>query len=163
MDVRFEIEENDQIVARVDQNYSGNQRASEFLRGVAEQLQSEAGSLVKELGIRNEEAELGRFLGKVAEEGRHLKIRRVCVDLHFESEHAEHRFLSRDTWGDVHEWACRHFHVAADACANLELREGAPTGPALNDNSELGKFRGCKTVWMVKPGPEPNGACGDIS
>src|SRR5439155_26332730 len=62
-----------------------------------------------------------------------LRVRQVCVELHFEGVVATHRFPARAKWSRVHRWGCRHFHVAVDACANLELRDGAPDGPRLNE------------------------------
>jgi hypothetical protein len=86
-----------------------------------------------------------------------LRLRRACVELHFEGEVATHRFPVRAKWARVHRWGCRHFHVAADACANLELRDGAPDGPRLNEALPIGTFAGCRPVWLIKPGAEPYG------
>jgi hypothetical protein len=79
------------------------------------------------------------------------------VDVHFETEQARHRFPASSKWAHVHEWACTHFHVPHNVCANLELREGSPSGPALNEKKEIGVHAGCEVVWLVRPGPEPNG------
>lgn len=87
----------------------------------------------------------------------HLRLRRVCVEVHFEGETARHKFPPRTKWARVHRWACRHFDVASDACANLELRDGAPDGPRLNEGQPIGAFAGCRAVWLIKPGPEPYG------
>src|ERR1039457_5657064 len=62
------------------------------------------------------------------------KLQLVCIDVHFETEQATHHFLSRSTWAHVHRWACLKFKIAADAAANLEMRDGAPTGPILNES-----------------------------
>ena len=90
-------------------------------------------------------------------EHRHHRLQLTCIDLHFESEAAKHRFLARSTWARVHRWGCRKFHIAADIAANLELRDGAPDGPALNEAKPIGHREGCQVVWLVKPGPESNG------
>ena len=90
-----------------------------------------------------------------------LRIRVSCIDLYFEGEHIRRRFSSHSTWSAVHRWGCHHFTVAEDACANLELRDGSPTGPALNESLAIGPCRGCRVIWLVKPGPEPYG--GDAS
>lgn len=89
--------------------------------------------------------------------GRPIVLRRVCLDLHFESESIRAWFPTRAKWVRVHRWACHAFKVAGDACAHLELREGSPAGPALNERQEIGLHAGCESVWLVKPGPEPNG------
>jgi hypothetical protein len=93
---------------------------------------------------------------------RHLPHHRIrakisCVDVHFESDHERHLFPARAPWSLVHRWACRHFDVAHDACANLELREGASDGPPLNDANPIGSRESCVQVWVVNPGPEPFG------
>jgi hypothetical protein len=155
--VRFEVEENNALVAQAEREFPAVGKASEILEAVAAEIGSEPAALQKELGV-HDERDLDSVLHAAENEGRGLKVHRVCVDLHFETEREVHRFLSRQTWGDVHRFGCHHFHVPADACVNLELRDGSPTGPALNDRSEIGNFTGCRTVWMVKPGPEPNGA-----
>ena len=87
----------------------------------------------------------------------HHRLHLTCIDLHFESESAKHRFLARSTWARVHRWGCRRFHIAADIAPNLELRDGAPDGPALNEAKPIGHHEGCQVVWLVKPGPESNG------
>jgi hypothetical protein len=84
-------------------------------------------------------------------------LRLVCVDLRFESESATHHFLARSTWGHVFLWGTRRFRIAASAAANLEMRDGSPDGPVLNESKHIGHHEGCRTVWLVKPGPEPNG------
>lgn len=86
-----------------------------------------------------------------------IRMRRVCVEVHFEADHKQHKFPAQAKWARVHRWACRAFEVAHDACANLELRDGAPNGPPINERQEIGPHAGCKAVWLVKPGAEPNG------
>lgn len=156
MNINFEVEENNAVVMRAKRDVASADPASNIFSSVAAEIGVDRAALLKEVGIRDDEMELKQFLEKGEE--REVKIKRVCVDLHFESEHETHKFLSRQTWGDVHKFGCNKFHVAGDACANLELHEGTPTGPVLNDRLEIGTFEGCKEVWMVKPGPEPNGA-----
>jgi hypothetical protein len=87
----------------------------------------------------------------------HCKLKLECIDVHFETESAIHHFPSRAKWKHVHYWACRKFKIAKDVSANLELRDGSPEGPVLNESKHIGHFEGCRTVWLVKPGPEPNG------
>lgn len=86
-----------------------------------------------------------------------VKVHLTCVVVHFEGQHAEHFFASRARWSRVHHWACDKFEVAKDACPNLELYEGSPKGPALNEKLPVGKSKDCLAVWLVKPGPEPYG------
>lgn len=86
-----------------------------------------------------------------------IKLRRVCVELHFETETITRRFSPTAEWERVHQFGCKKFHVAEDACANLELHDGTADGPALNERQEIGSFERCRSVWLVKPGPEPSG------
>ena len=90
-------------------------------------------------------------------EHHHGKLKLACIDLHFETESGKHHFLASATWGRVHRWGCKKFRVASDACANLELHSGSPKGPVLNEAKHIGHHEGCREVWLVKPGPEPNG------
>jgi len=85
------------------------------------------------------------------------RLKLDCVDVHFESESAIHHFPAHAKWKHVFLWACKHFKIAHDASANLELREGSPDGPAINEAKHIGRFEGCKTAWLIKPGPERNG------
>jgi hypothetical protein len=87
-----------------------------------------------------------------------VKVQRVCVELHFETETITHRFSPKAQWERVHLFGCKKFKVAEDACANLELHDGTVDGPALNERQAIGSFKGCRTIWLVKPGPEPNGS-----
>lgn len=90
--------------------------------------------------------------------GQRWRCRRVCVEIYYQSEPAiRHSFNPKHTWQKVHEWACKHFTVAAAMCKDLELFAGSPTGPALNENLPIGASHECKIVWLAKPGPEPNG------
>ena len=98
-----------------------------------------------------------RILGEIAWPLQPILLQRVCIDLHFETEAKQARFPARAKWARVHRWGCRAFTIASDACAHLELREGSPAGPALNERQEIGPHVGCEVVWLVKPGPEPNG------
>lgn len=88
---------------------------------------------------------------------RDLKLHRVCVNVHFESESVRHWFPVGARWALVHRWACRHFQVAKDACANLELRESTANGPPINERQKIGNSEECCEVWLVKPGSEQNG------
>lgn len=85
------------------------------------------------------------------------ELQTVSVHVHFESESATRQFLAKSTWRRVHRWGCKKFKVSSDACANLELRKDSPDGPALNESKEIGDHEEPLTVWLVKPGAEPNG------
>lgn len=98
-----------------------------------------------------------RPLGDITWPMHPIRVQRVCVDLHFETEAKPAQFPANADWARVHRWGCHAFKIASDACAHLELREGSPTGPALNERQRIGVHAGCKPVWLVKPGPEPNG------
>jgi hypothetical protein len=87
----------------------------------------------------------------------HCKLKLECIDVHFETESATHHFPARAKWKHVFNWACKKFRIAKDASPNLELRDGSAEGPALNESTHIGRFEGRRTVWLVKPGPEPNG------
>lgn len=87
----------------------------------------------------------------------HCRLKLECIDVHLESESATHHFPARAKWKNISHWACKKFRIAKDASANLELRDGSAEGPALNESKRIGRFEGCRTVWLVKPGPEPNG------
>lgn len=86
-----------------------------------------------------------------------LEVHRVCVEVHFETESEQHWFPSQTHWSRVHQWACKHFNVAHDACGNLELHEGTPEGAPINEREKIGHDDECRVVWLIKPGPEQNG------
>jgi hypothetical protein len=87
----------------------------------------------------------------------HFQVHRVCVEVYVEGEPARHHFPITARWAHVHRWACRKFTVAPDACANLEMHLGKIDGPLVNERKAIGHHEGCVEVWLVKPGPEPNG------
>jgi len=133
------------------------EKLAAVLERAAAELGIEHAELVLNIGVGDVSFDPSSTVGDVARHGDHWHHRRVCVELHFESEIAKHDFSYRSTWAQVHEWACRHFQVPVSLCANLQLHEGTPKGPVLNDRLPIGHFHGCKGVWLVKPGPEPNG------
>lgn len=129
-----------------------------FLRPVADKTGIPVEELILDLGVGDVQFQPQWKVSECFRHGHKWRHRRVCVDLHFESEAAKHHFPARAPWARVHHWGCKHFDVPNDACANLELHDGSPTGPVLNDRTHIGHHRGCKTVWLVKPGPEPYGS-----
>jgi hypothetical protein len=86
-----------------------------------------------------------------------IRLQRIEVEVHFESHVRRHHFPVHARWARVHRWAVHVFNIAADAAVHLELHEDTPTGPVLNERQEIGPHPHHKTVWLVKPGPEPNG------
>jgi hypothetical protein len=128
-----------------------------FLQSVSVAVGLPAEELILDLGVGEVHFHPNAMLSECLRHGHRWRHRRVCVDLHFESDSAKHHFPARGTWELVHEWGCQKFEVPRDLRANLELREGSTTGPALNDRVQIGHHKGCMTVWLVKPGPEPFG------
>jgi hypothetical protein len=128
-----------------------------FLEPVAAKSGIPVEELVLDLGVADLQFEPRSKVSECLKHGHRWRHRRVCIELHFESENVDQHFPARSTWGRVHLWGCHHFDVPHDACANLELHEGTPAGPVLNDLKQIGRHKGCKTVWLVKPGPEPYG------
>jgi hypothetical protein len=142
MKIEIEVEEKGEVVRTV----SGDALLSESLEAVLRRVAPELDVDVDEL-----------LANPAADDKICVRLHRVCIELHFETETVTEFFPAGGTWELVHRFGCRKFEVPHDACANLELHEGSPTGPALNDRVRIGAFQGCKTVWLVKPGPEPNG------
>lgn len=134
--------------------------SSDSLRQLIERIEEQAqvdGRALVELALETESVDESRPLTEFNLLNKSLRVQRVCVEVHFESETKQHWFPVSAKWARVHRWACNAFHVANDACAHLELREGSPTGPAINERQDIGPSAECKVVWLVKPGPEPNG------
>ena len=158
MKVLIEVEEAGAVVRTAEFEVSADESVRAVARRLAGQLGVEPEELEADLGAGGITFEPDALVRDCIAGNSHWRHRRVCVELHFESEVVTRHFPPRWRWAKVHQFGCRHFNVSHDACANLELREGVPTGPALNEKVELGVFPGCKPVWLVKPGPEPNGS-----
>jgi hypothetical protein len=157
MKIMVEVEEGGGVVRVVECEVSPEESVHAAARRLAELIGVETDELVEDLGAGGVTFEREAPVRDCLIHGERWRHRRVCIELHFETEHVVRTFPPRATWVRVHRWGCHRFHVPQDACANLELREGEPTGPALNEKVEIGVFAGCKVVWLVKPGPEPNG------
>lgn len=157
MRIQVEVVQGAQTVASTVCEVGGEESVEAVANRASAALGFQSEELISDLFIEEERLAADSLVKEHSSKGLRWRHHRECVDLHFESEQIEHQFPASWTWGKVHRWACSHFHVPSDACANLELRDGSPTGPALNENSEIGVFSDCKTVWLVKPGPEPNG------
>lgn len=158
MIVILEIEEGEKGVREIElSSLDAEAELASLLAPVAEKEGFSLTELLSDLGVGEVQFDAHSKVGECLKHGDRWRHRRVCIDLHFESEDAKHHFPARATWAHVHHWGCDHFDVPHDACANLELHEGTATGPVLNDRNRIGYHHGCKTVWLVKPGPEPYG------
>jgi hypothetical protein len=129
---------------------------SDTIETVAQRASAAAGLDVDEF-IDSVNGELEAVTDKSHGKDTTVKIHRVCIELHFESNTLSHNFSANSKWSRVHRWACKQFTIARDACANLELHDGTENGPVLNESARIGSFTGCKPVWLVKPGPEQYG------
>jgi hypothetical protein len=145
--VRLEIDREGQPIEVVTAEFEGAVNRPELAGKIASILELEAEEILEELSKPE----------CLHPERHHGTLKLVCVDLHFETEAKRHHFLPNAKWSRVHAWGCKHFRIAVDACANLELHSGSPEGPALNEAKEIGHHHGCMDVWLVKPGPEKNG------
>jgi hypothetical protein len=157
MQIVFEVEESGTVTRTATCEAAETDRIKHVAERVAGELALDAIEIAENLGVGDVRFDIGITVEECAKHGSRWRHRRECVELRFETEVAKHHFPANAHWKKVHQWGCKHFNVAHDACANLELHEGAPNGPALNDAKELGRYEGCKIVWLVKPGPENNG------
>lgn len=120
------IEDQDKVIRFVECEASTEESIEDLANRIAGQLELEAEDLAADLGVNGLNFDRDSKVGDCVRHGQRWRHRRVFIDLHFESESQTHHFPPRSTWARVHRWGCRHFHVAADACVNLELREGIP-------------------------------------
>jgi hypothetical protein len=151
MKIVLEVEDDGVVSQTLECEAATDETAMSVAKRLSDQLGVDVEEILPDLGVERDQP----FKHDGPE--RRVRHRRVCVDLHFETEHVRHRFSAHARWARVRRWGCRRFDVPRDACANLELREGDPTGQALNEQRPIGVFPGCKTVWLIKPGAEPNG------
>jgi hypothetical protein len=159
MKAELELEDHGMPITSVDFELFPSETIDTLAARLALQIQMEPDDIIAGLCMDGAPIPNEIALQEHLMRGHRLRLKRVCIDLHFETEAAMHKFPPHATWGRVLDWGCNHFRVPRDLRANLELREGSPTGPAVNERLEIGEFGGCKTVWLVKPGPEPNGEC----
>ncbi len=157
MRIHIDVEEGNSIVASADCEASAEDTIELVVSNAAPQLGVAPAEILLDLGAVSQRFQRESKVGDCIVHGQHWKHRRTCVQIHFETERAEHRFPATAAWGQVHVWACGHFRIPPDLCTNLELREGGPKGPALNEKKQIGVHASCESVWLVKPGPEPNG------
>ncbi len=164
MQLFVEVEESGSITRTATCNAVETEKVKEVVERVATELAIDTAEILESIGVGDVRFDVHATVADCVKHGHQWRHRRECIDLHFESESARHHFPAKAHWARVHQWGCKHFKVAHDACANLELRDGAPDGPALNERKEIGEHHGCETVWLVKPGPEPNGySTGEIN
>ena len=155
--VIVELEQDGGVVRTAECEVAQSATVAEVAQLVGPKLDIAVEEIVMDLGVNGASFEAHRRVEDCMRHGNRWRHRRTCVAIHFESEDIQHHFPARAQWAVVHHWACNHFRVAKDACANLEFHEGAPDGPAINEDKMIGHFPGCITVWLVKPGPEPFG------
>ncbi|HEY6329641.1 MAG TPA: hypothetical protein VI756_09890 [Blastocatellia bacterium] len=135
----------------------GGETINSLVDRIATELSCEKADILADIRRGGLIVELDSVVGGCVPHDHRIHHRRVCIELHFESEHKVHHFPSTAHWERVRLWGCKEFDVARDASANLELRARSETGPPLNESREIGHVKGCEPVWMVKPGPEPYG------
>jgi hypothetical protein len=158
MVVTVEIEQGEQEIRCIEvEVIAGDAELATFLQPVADKLEIPVEELLLDLGVGETQFHPHSKVSECLRHGPRWRHRRVCIDLHFESEEAKQHFPARATWSRVHHWGCNHFKVPHDICPNLELHQGTPAGPVLNDRTHIGHHKGCETVWLIKPGPEPYG------
>jgi hypothetical protein len=157
MKIILDVEEQGQVIRSVEIEAHEEESITLVTQRLAALVDLEVEEVLEDLSVDGNQVHPHSTLAECNGHGHHLRHRRVCVDVRFESEEARHHFPAKAHWSRVHKWGCKKFTVAPDACANLELHENAPDGPVLNEQHEIGHFSGCKVVWLVKPGPEPNG------
>ena len=158
MTILLEVEEQNQVIRSVEIELGDDATVEAAAMQFAAALGFlEAEEILEDLVASGEQLQRHHKASHYAHCGHRWTHRRVCIDLHFEAEEGKHHFPAQAKWSRVHRWGCGHFHVGADLCANLELREGGPKGPVLNEHLDIGHFKDCKIVWLVKPGPEPYG------
>jgi hypothetical protein len=157
MRIHIDVEESGVIVRSAEDDVSPDETIESIATRLASKLEVTSEELAEGLGTDGVTFEKTMRARDCLRHGERWRHRRVCVDMHFETEHFVHHFSPGGHWSEVHRFGCRRFEIPKDACANLELHDGAPDGPALNEKLKIGRFEGCKVVWLVKPGPEPNG------
>ena len=157
MKLAIDVEEKGEVIRTISVDFNPTETFESVVRRSAGELEIPVEDLLGDLVADGKVVDPGQSVVEALCHGHRVRHRRACIDLRFETEHIEHQFPVNGTWGLVHRFGCDKFEVSGDACANLELREGSETGPALNEKMRIGQFTGCKTVWLVKPGPEPNG------
>lgn len=163
MIIEIDIKEDARIVGTTQQEAVEEATIEAVAHVAASALKIDVEELLVDLRVDGITLERHMKVKDYVRHGHHWHHQRVCVSLHFETETADNHFPAAAHWSRVHEWACDKFTVARDVCANLELRDGSAEGPALNEHHEIGHHHGCKQVWLVKPGPEPNGNRGRTS
>jgi len=153
----FLIDEQEGPAKTIGVPFEDNDRVGDLIERLDAQGEID-GCAVLELALGSASVlDENRRLGEFTWPAQPIRLKRVCIRLHFETETKEKRFPVEAKWSRVHRWGCRAFTIASDACAHLELHENTPQGPAINERQEIGPHAGCQTVWLVKPGPEPNG------
>jgi len=153
----FQVEDADGSPKTVAVPFENHDRVRDLIERLDREDQIDGGAVLEAALGSASIIDENRPLGEIKWPSQPIRLRRVCIELHFEGDSKQRKFPVQAKWARVHRWGCRAFTIASDACAHLELREDNPQGPAINERQEIGPHTGCKTVWLVKPGPEPNG------
>lgn len=151
------VEESGAVAHTLVREVAPEQTVTEVARSIAEEIGVSLEEALADLYENEELLKQDAPICECAKHTHHWRLKLVCVEIHFETEVARHLFSAQAKWEQVHRWAVRHFQIAADVSANLELHRDTPTGPMLNERAAIGHFKGCLDVWLVKPGPENNG------
>jgi len=158
MKITIDIEGSDGSPKSIAIDADGSETIEAIAVKAAKDLGIDPAELMDDLGTDDVLFAKQDTVDKCIRHGHKWRHRRVCIEVHYQSEPAtRHFFNPKKHWRVVHEWACKHFHVAEAMCQDLELFAGSPTGPALNENQPIGESAECRVVWLAKPGPEPNG------
>lgn len=157
MVVLVDLEQDGGVVKTAECEIAAGATVAEVAQLVGPQFDISAEEIAMDLGVNGAAFDAHHRVENCLHHGNRWRHRRTCVAIHFESEDARHHFPASAPWAVVHRWACDHFRVAKDACANLELHEGAADGPVINESKKIGHHPECLAVWLAKPGPEPFG------
>ena len=158
MKITIDVEDGGSPQKSITIDADGNETIETIATKVAKGLGIDPAELMDDLGAGYVLFAKQDTVGNCIRHGHKWRHRRVCVEVHYQSEPAaRHFFNPKKHWRVVHEWACKHFRVAEAMCQDLELFAGSPTGPALNENLPIGWSEECKVVWLAKRGPEQNG------
>lgn len=157
IEVEIAVEESGAVVQTIAHKFAPEQKIEEVARFIADKIGSSLDEVLADLYENDQSLEKDVKIGNCAKHIHRWRLKRVCISLHFESESVQHQFPARAKWEQVHKWGVKHFNIASDVSANLELHRETPTGLLLNEKTVIGHFQGCQDVWLVKPGPENNG------
>lgn len=159
MKMTIDVVEDGEVLKMAESEVSENDTLEAVVSRLAKELEIESEEIFSDFDVDGKKFDRNMRFIDCKGISDHLTHQRVCIEIHFETEVETHRFSTSETWGKVHDWACNNktFNIPKNLCANLELREGSPTGEPLNDQKRIGPVIGCKVVWLVNPGSEKYG------